>query len=202
MTDQPISPDVPDDMTDHSLLRRLKDGHESAATTLYHRYAGHLRALAARQSSAALSARMDPDDIVQSVFRTFFRRVVTDQYDVPRGDDLWKLFLVIALHKIRNAAVHHKAAKRDVRQTVHVGDVKPVAEAVGTPDDVDVATLRMVIDDTLAALPESSRAIVRLRIDGHEVADIADQTGRSKRSVERVLQQFRDQLRGLLDEPE
>ena len=42
---------------------------------------------------------------------------------------------------------------------------------------------------------------VRLRIDGHEVADIAAHTGRSKRSVERVLQQFRDQLQGLLDDP-
>jgi RNA polymerase sigma-70 factor (ECF subfamily) len=187
-------------MTDHSLLLRVKAGHDGAATALYLRYAGHLRALAARQSSPALSARMDPDDIVQSVFRTFFRRVAKDQYDVPRGDDLWKLFLVIALHKIRNAAAHHKAAKRDVRQTVHVGDVKPVAEAVGTPDDTDLAVLRMVIEEILTALPESSRPIVQLRIEGHEVADIADRTGRSKRSVERVLQQFRDQLRGLLDE--
>lgn len=197
MTDPP---DAPDEMTDHSLLQKLKDGHESAATALYVRYAGHLRALTARQSSAALSARMDPDDIVQSVFRTFFRRVNTDQYEVPRGDDLWKLFLVIALNKIRNAAAHHTAAKRDVRQTVHLGDA-PAGVTAATADDTDLTALRLVVDDTIAALPESSRQMVRLRIDGHEVGDIAARTGRSKRSVERVLQQFRDQLQGLLDEP-
>lgn len=200
MTDPP-PPDAPDDMTDHSLLQKLKDGHESAATALYQRYAGHLRALTARQSSAALSARMDPDDIVQSVFRTFFRRVNTDQYEVPRGDDLWKLFLVIALNKIRNAAAHHTAAKRDVRQTVHLGDTGGGAVAAVTPDDTELSALQMVVDDAIAALPETSRDMVRLRIDGHEVGDIASRTGRSKRSVERVLQQFRDQIQGLLDDP-
>jgi RNA polymerase sigma-70 factor (ECF subfamily) len=197
----PPPPDIADEMTDHSLLQKLKDGHESAATALYQRYAGHLRALTARQSSAALSARMDPDDIVQSVFRTFFRRVNTDQYEVPRGDDLWKLFLVIALNKIRNAAAHHTAAKRDVRQTVSMGDSPAGVVAAVTPDDTDLTALRLVIDEAVGGLPESSREMVRLRIDGHEVADIAARTGRSKRSVERVLQHFRDQLQGLLDDP-
>jgi RNA polymerase sigma-70 factor (ECF subfamily) len=194
----PPPPDAPADATDHSLLQQVKGGSESAATALYRRYADHLRALTARQSSAALSARMDPDDIVQSVFRTFFRRVNADQYEVPRGDDLWRLFLVIALNKIRNAAAHHTAAKRDARQTVPLGD----APAGGsTPDDAEFTALRLVVDDAIAALPESSRQMVRLRIDGHEVGDIAARAGRSKRSVERVLQQFRDHLKGLLDDP-
>lgn len=184
--------------TDHSLLQQVQAGESAAAEELYRRYADHLRALAARQTSAALASRVDPDDIVQSVFRTFFRRVNTDQYQVPRGDDLWKLFLVIALNKIRNAAAHHTAAKRDVRQTVHLGDA-PAGPV--TPDDAELTALRLVVEQALGCLPESSREMVRLRIDGHEMADIAARTGRSKRSVERVLQQFRDQLQGLLDEP-
>lgn len=201
MTAPPPPPDDLAQMTDHSLLEKLKCGHESAATALYQRYAAHLRALTARQSSAALAARMDPDDIVQSVFRTFFRRATNDQYEVPRGEDLWKLFLVIALNKIRNAAAHHTAAKRDVRQTVHLGDAPGTGGLAVTPDDTDTTALRIVIDEAIAALPESSREMVRMRIDGHEVAAIAARTARSKRSVERVLQQFRDQLQGLLDDP-
>jgi RNA polymerase sigma-70 factor (ECF subfamily) len=201
MTAQPPPPDSPHEMTDHSLLQKLKDGHQSAATALYHRYAGHLRALTARQSSAALSARMDVEDIVQSVFRTFFRRVNIDHYEVPRGEDLWKLFLVIALNKIRNAATHHTAAKRDVRQTIHLDNATDGLATTSTPSDVDLTALRMVIDDAIATLPETSRQIVRLRIEGHEVAEIAARASRSKRSVERVLQQFRDQLQGLLDDP-
>ncbi len=190
----------PSAMTDHSLLLRVKAGYDDAATALYTRYAMHLRGLAARQTSANLASRVDPDDIVQSVFRTFFRRVGNGQYDVPKGDDLWKLFLVIALHKIRNAASYHKAMKRDVRQTVNVGTEQTIAEAVRSSDTTELSILQLVINDVLADLPETSVDIIRLRIDGHEVADIATQTGRSKRSVERVLQQFREQLRGQLDD--
>jgi hypothetical protein len=36
--------------------------------------------------------------------------------------------------------------------------------------------------------------MIRLRIEGCEVAEIATRTSRSKRSVERVLQQFRQLL--------
>ncbi len=48
-----------------------------------------------------LAGRVDADDIVQSVFRTFFRRVAKGDYEVPDGEELWKLFLVIALNKVR-----------------------------------------------------------------------------------------------------
>ena len=37
------------------------------------------------------------EEIVQSVFGSFFRRARSGDYDVPVGDELWKLFLVIAL---------------------------------------------------------------------------------------------------------
>jgi RNA polymerase sigma-70 factor (ECF subfamily) len=183
--------------SDRSLLRRLKAGEEDAATALYLRYADHLRSLADAQRSPALAARLDPDDIVQSVFRTFFRRAARDGYDVPEGDDLWKLFLVIALHKIRNAASHHRAARRDVRQTVALGE----ADGLGgvERDATGLAVLRMVVDEALGRLPETARPIIELRIEGFEVAEIAERSGRSKRSVERVLQRFRDELRGVLD---
>ena len=84
-------------------------------------------ALAAAQASPDLKQRVDPDDIVQSVFRTFFRRAAAGQYDVPAGDELWKLFLVIGLNKVRAVAAYHKAAKRDVRQTAAGGDYDKAA---------------------------------------------------------------------------
>jgi len=39
---------------------------------------------------------------------------------------------------------------------------------------------------------------VTARIAGHEVAEIARRTGRAKRSVERILQEFRAALDGVL----
>ena len=61
-------------------------------------------------------------------------------------------------------------------------------------DVVALSILKMVIDELMAELPEAHRRIVEMRIEGHEVAEITDAVGRSKRSVERVLQQFRARL--------
>lgn len=184
------------ELTDQSLLRRWRSGDEDAATAIYARYASQLRRLAERRSSPALATRVEADDIVQSVFRTFFRRARERQYDVPNSDDLWRLFLVIGLNKIRNAAAHHQAAKRDVRQTVSAVE----AMIPDGRDDESHVILNMVIEESLAAMPESSRTVIRLRLENREVQEIADRTGRSKRSVERILQQYREQLRVLFDD--
>ena len=113
-------PDMPsrEVVSDQSLLRRIQSGHSDASTQLYMRYARRLQALVASKSSPDLARRVDAEDIVQSVFRTFFRRAALGDYSVPEGEQLWKLLLVIALNKVRAVGAHHRAAKRDVRQTV------------------------------------------------------------------------------------
>jgi RNA polymerase sigma-70 factor (ECF subfamily) len=193
----PAAPDA-GPASDASLLRRYRRGEQDAATELYLRYAGRLRILADTRASPELKQRVDPEDIVQSVFRTFFRRADVGQYDAPTGDELWKLFLVIGLNKIRKVAAFHKAAKRDVRQTaVGPGFDQAVAVSAGS-DSEALHTLQLTIDELLAPLSESHRAIINLRAAGHEVAEIAARTGRSRRSVERILHDFRHRLHGLL----
>lgn len=188
----------PSSRPDTSLLRQLRAGNDDAATQLYLRYAEKLRALAAKQTAPDLAGRFDPEDIVQSVFRTFFRRAAAGEYDVPAGDELWKLFLVIGLNKVRAKAVHHRAAKRDVRNTAtsEAIDSRPASE------EEDFRLLQMTIDEILEPLPESQREIILLRIAGHEVSEIATKTGRAKRSVERILQEFRTNLQSVLHDGE
>ena len=69
--------------------------------------------------SSSLSSRVDPEDIVQSVFRTFFRRASEGQYQVPSGEELWKLLLAISLNKVRSVGQFHRAAKRDIHSSAH-----------------------------------------------------------------------------------
>ncbi|MEZ6117802.1 MAG: sigma factor-like helix-turn-helix DNA-binding protein [Pirellulaceae bacterium] len=54
--------------------------------------------------------------------------------------------------------------------------------------------LQMVVDQILGTMTPLQRQIVELRIEGCSVPEIAESTGRSKRTVERVLQGFREQL--------
>jgi RNA polymerase sigma-70 factor (ECF subfamily) len=192
--------DMAESLSDRSLLRHFRSGNGEAATQLYHRYAARLRALARTQCSPHLARRLDTDDIVQSVFRIFFQAARLGNYDVPAGEHLWGLLLSLALNKIRAKANFHQAAKRDVRLTAEVDFRDPAHEADAGQDDRNGVFLQLVVREALERLPAPARKIVELRIEGHEVADIANQTGRSKRTVERVLRDARHHLRNLLDE--
>lgn len=182
--------------TDRSLLRRFRSGEQDAAATLYERYAQKIEAVARARTSPALAPRLDADDVVQSVFRTFFRRVSEGQYEVPDGAELWNLLHVISLNKIRSLASHHRAAKRNVAATTPLEDNR----AVASDGEDGLRLLKMVIDEALEAMPHVQRRMVQLRIEGHSVADIAVATQRSKRSVERLLQDFRGRLSRLIFE--
>jgi RNA polymerase sigma-70 factor (ECF subfamily) len=183
-------------LTDRSLMRRFRAGSEEAAAELYVRYAKRVRALARARCSAELAARIDADDIVQSVFRSFFHAARKGYYDIPAGEELWRILLVIALNKIRDARAFHTAAKRDVRLTAQGdGPNFRLDHLQGKP--ADHAFLQMAIKEALQTLPAQHQRMVELRIQGYEVSQIAQETGRSKRSVERVLQETRKRLDSL-----
>jgi len=185
--------------SDGSLLRRLRKGEQDAATRLYLRYARRLHGLATAQTGQDLKSRIDPEDIVQSVFRTFFRRAQEGHYEVPDGEEIWKLFLVIGLHKIRDAAVFHRAAKRNAARTTALAGAGESADPPAA-DQMAESTLRMVIDEILLNLNDSQKEIVTMRMEGAQVDEIAQATKRSHRTVERTLQKFRELLQQQIQE--
>ena len=186
------------DASDHSLLKRYVVGEQDAATELYLRYSNRLQAWASSQTSPVLSTRFDEEDVIQSVFRTFFRRVSEGLYDVPPGDELWQLLLVIALNKVRKLATFHRAQKRDVRKSQDA-DLLETTGKLKTRDETSLKVLEMVIEELLSGRTSTQQSIVRLRIDGYQIDDIAERTQQSKRTVERVLRDFRLQLGTQID---
>jgi RNA polymerase sigma-70 factor (ECF subfamily) len=184
--------------SDRTLLERIRLGSQDAAAQLYLRYAQRLRDLARAQCSADLARRVEVEDIVQSVFGSFFRGASQGYYDIPAGEELWKLFLVMALNKIRAKALYHRAAKRDVRRTLGGGWFEHSLESVASDDESARAVLRLTMEDVLQRLPERHRGVLELRAEGYEVAEIAERTGRSKRTTERLLQEARTRLAEIL----
>jgi RNA polymerase sigma-70 factor, ECF subfamily len=186
-------------VSDGSLVRRLKSGSQDAAKELYVRYAHRLRALARANTSKEMARRIEAEDIVQSVFRVFFAGANRGLYDVPAGEDLWKLLLVIAVNKVRNLSAFHQAAKRDIRATDELDRVDALGELVNEEEFAN-NYLRLVVKDTLEQLTPLAQRMIELRMEGHDVDEISALTGRSKRTVERTLQQARNRLRDVLDE--
>jgi RNA polymerase sigma-70 factor (ECF subfamily) len=107
--------------------------------------------------------------------------------------------MVVALNKIRNTAIYHKAAKRDAGKTISAEDFSALPDhSEDGANQQALMFLQSSIDDLLNGLDPIHKRIVELRLEGHEVAHIAQQVGRAKRSVERVLQSFRSELESVL----
>ncbi len=182
-------------LSDRSLLQLFQTGSENAAAELYGRYAERLDYLASRGLGDDMRSLVESEDVVQSIFRTFFRRASAGDYTVPEDSELWNLLVTISLNKLRAIGVHYRRQKRSVASTVHSDTHIEQAE---DNDQVAYHVLRMVIDDLIESLPDAHQKIIRLQIDGWDIAGIAAETQRSKRTVERVLQQFRAQLKELI----
>ena len=184
-------------MSDVSLVQRDRDGNQSAAKRLYRRYAECLRRMAWLKCSPSLRRRLDTDDIIQSVFRRFFAAAQKGNYQVPAGADLWNLLLVITLNKIRTAEDFHRTAKRDIRRTVGVD-----GDEIGASRNESVSSFsRLPSTKPSSNYPRISAQAVRLRMEGYDVTEIAERLARSKRTVERILQEARNALSKHIGEP-
>lgn len=173
--------------SDAGLVTLLRGGDANAAKELFTRYARRLRALVASRLRGPVASRLSADDIVQSVFRTLFQGVVERAYWAPEGRELWGLLCVLALNKVRERVAFHQAARRDVRRTSSGVDAL-------TDSDAETQWLGIEVDDLLGRFRPDDRDVIYLRMTGYEVTEIADRTGRSLRTVERVLQRARAKL--------
>jgi DNA-directed RNA polymerase specialized sigma24 family protein len=160
--------------------------HRRQGEDLFARYAGRLRALVAANLRGPVVSRISPDDIVQSALRAFFERRPGLAHAAPDAGELWGLLCVLAMNKLRERVAYHHAARRDVRRTA--GGVDALPEPAPEPG------LDFEVDDLLGQLRPADREVVRLRMAGYEVAEIAARTQRSLRTVERVLQSVRAKL--------
>src|SRR5437762_3488388 len=81
------------------LMERLRLGDERAAQQIFERFAHRLMGLARTRLSGGLRQKVDPEDVMQSVFKSFFRRHAEAQFDLSGWDSLWALLTVITLRK-------------------------------------------------------------------------------------------------------
>jgi RNA polymerase sigma factor (sigma-70 family) len=182
-----------------NLLQRWREGDDRAADELFEAYIDGLLAYVRRRMSPALARRVDPEDVVQSVYRSFFLRARDGQYVIERSGDLWRLLLGISFNKLQSQVEHHTAGKRSYRREAQVAssdtrdDAAHQAAAAG-PTVEEVLAVSEELDRLVASLPERHREILDLRLQGESIPDIAAAVGRSERSIRRVLNACRDDL--------
>lgn len=186
-----------------TLLNRIQSGDELAAEELLSQFAGRLIALAKSRLSRKLSRRVDPEDVVQSACRSFFRHAHSGCYQASDGDDLWRLLATITIRKSAQHVRRHKAKCRSVSQEESAGNggtlqlVAPEALA-REPSPEEATALLEETHKTMQCLSQLHRRILELTLQGRSVDEVAEYAECSERTVERALKLARDQLQNRL----
>jgi RNA polymerase sigma-70 factor (ECF subfamily) len=192
------------DETAKGLLHRCESNDQAAAAELYRRYSQRLRRLAESEISRRLRRRVEPDDILQSVFRTFFRRTAKGDFTIDHSGALWNLLVRITLTKIRGQAEHHQAGKRDIaaERSLDGESASPEAAYAG-PDSEQVVGLIDEIETVVARFKPPGPQIFCMHLQGYTSSEIATQTGCTRRLVSLTLERIKSLLRRRLeDRPE
>ena len=136
------------------LLRRWEDGPADGADAIFAHYARRLTRVAEQHLSRKLAGRLDGEDVVQSVFRTFFRRSAAGEFRIDSSAQLWRLLVKITLLKARAKGRHHTAGDAGRRGRGAGGVEDGCAEAVAhEPGPAEAAALVDQIEALLRGLP-------------------------------------------------
>jgi DNA-directed RNA polymerase specialized sigma24 family protein len=207
--------------TEGSLTRWAHELHapdaprrEEAARQLWLHFAERLRAVVRRRLDARIRRCAGEDDVLQSIFASFFAAAPGPNGPPRSRADLWRLLVHFTLCKVASTAHRHRARRRDVRREQPLGDVagcngrlrgvaadaadaglgwaEPEGPRWMSPEDEAVA--REEFDRLRAVLPEDLQRVFALRLEGYTNAEIAAQLDRVERTVELKLRA----IRGLL----
>ncbi|MFO0875989.1 MAG: ECF-type sigma factor [Gemmataceae bacterium] len=178
------------------LIARAVAGDARAAGQIVAVAVEQLLPLARRRLGVRLQARIDPEDVLQSVFRSFFTRLRDGDLECHGGERLWRLLAVITLRKCANRRAHANAACRSVEAEVPWMADTPSRE-VG-PEEA--ATLADLLAHLQRRLPPLFRSIVEKTLQGETAETISGALSCPLRTVRRVRERFHADLLLQLEE--
>jgi len=173
----------------------------SLAKELLDRYVARLIVLARKQLSNQVARRVDPEDVVQSAMRSFFRRAHHGQYQWDGERELWNLLAKITVRKVTTNERRHRAQCRDVHaeapSTFCSGG--PLLETIDRfpsrePDPQEASAALEDFRLVMSSLPPLYRRILDLRLQGHAPDRVAALAHCSERTVFRACERCRESL--------
>jgi RNA polymerase sigma-70 factor (ECF subfamily) len=174
---------------------------DEAAARIWSRYMTQLLDLARRHLSKRVRRRVDEEDVLQSMYKSFVIRHHRGDFQLSSRFDLWNLLARITENKARDAAKNQLRMKRDARRELHdaahPGDgsnaKRSPLEIVGDRNPTPEEALILVeeLDGRLARLTPELREVALLALEGQSNGDIARMKGCVERTIERKLERIR-----------
>jgi RNA polymerase sigma-70 factor (ECF subfamily) len=187
------------------VMVRLCQGDDSAAADVFHRFGQRLTALARTRLEQAVRQKVDPEDVLQSVFKSFFLRHQEGQFQIGDWDSLWTILTVITVRKCSNQRKFFYREQRDVRREVPPPSLPDESEVrldgvSREPTPEEAVVLAETVEVLMVQLDKRDREIISLRLQGNSTAEISAETGFSERTVRRVVENVKKYLLKVRDE--
>ncbi len=174
----------------NQMIRGLRAGDARTAEEFWHEYGESLQRVANTKLPKGLRHRVAPEDVVQSVCRTFIRRAKDGQFELNDGGGMWGLLCAITLTKVREQVRFHMRKKRGANRetsdafTSGAGSMNPTPADSGlTP--ADAAEFADHFRHVLESMNAEERRIVELKLEDCTNDQVAEKLGCSERTVRR-----------------
>jgi len=182
-----------------NLMSRLQCGDDAAARAVFTRFTHRLVGLAKKHLSGRLAVKVDPEDVVQSAYKSFFQRHQGGNFDIASWDGLWGLMTVITLRKCADRAAYFRSEKRQLnREVIASADSTPAAWQLAVDRDPipeEAVILSEAVEDLFQTLSDpDEQAILELSLQGFTAIEVSEKLGRAERSVRRLRERIRKRL--------
>jgi RNA polymerase sigma factor (sigma-70 family) len=147
-----------------------------------------------------IRTKVDPEDVVQSAYKSLlvrYRETVAASED---WEGLWSLLTLITIRKCADRVRYHHAECRDLhREAAACSDSQGASSGWHAldrePSPDEALLLAETIAELLSGLSEGEQKIVELTLQGYSTQEISEQLGRAERSVRRIRERVRTHLK-------
>ncbi|MDB5351626.1 MAG: hypothetical protein JWN86_2873 [Planctomycetota bacterium] len=172
------------DSLDH-WIGRLNQGDVDAVGRVFQAYEPYLRIAVRRRMSPRLRSKVDSVDIVQSVFADVLRGVRDGGWHFDGRPQLLALLRRIAWRRLADRYQKHGLAL-EREQSLDETSPRSLPDAT-QPRPSQEAQGREFWERVLKSCPVAHHEVVRLRMNGYRMGEIASRTGLHEGSVRRIL---------------
>jgi len=175
----------------------VPDKPPKSSSELDDQYRARLCRLVECEMNRRFRRKEDPEDVVQSAFRTFYRRNALGEFHVDSSVDLWRLLETITRHKLLKHVEKHDAAKRNPKREEYP-DGDELRGRGPTPEEAAMAA--DLLESALAGLDETYVKVLHMRLQNCTEEEIAAKLGCTRSFVRTKLDRIRDRLERLSDD--
>ena len=170
-----------------SLLKRIKDGDDTAVWILLDEFGPQILRTIRRSLDQSLRSKFDSLDFVQAVWLSFYRRRISfKQFDSAK--ELATYLTQMARHKVIDETRRRlQLAKYNLNRESN--DLHTARKQPSTlPAPADVAVASELWSRLLDGEPEHYQRIIELRRYGHTYSEIGEILSISERTARRVIE--------------